>query len=298
MNAPLEATGLGRAFGHNWALRRCSLRVEPGSITALVGPNGAGKSTLLQLAVGLLRPSEGAVSVFGDAPGSSVHALARVGYLAQDHPLYRGLTVDDLLHLGAAMNPTWDAGFARQRIADLEIPPSRKSGRLSGGQRAQVALTLTLAKRPTLLILDEPVASLDPLARREFMSAVLGDAAERGTTVILSSHVVSELERTCDHLVVLLDGQVQVDGAIDALLDRHRLVVGRAGRAHPSAVRQVLSEQSHGHQTTLTAELAGPVHDPNWETHPLSLEDLVLAYLRAPEAGTRPFSTTAHRNAS
>ncbi|WP_256793571.1 ABC transporter ATP-binding protein [Terrabacter sp. Ter38] len=293
MSAPLEVTGLGRSFGHTWALRHCSLRIEPGSITALVGPNGAGKSTLLQLAVGLLTPTEGTATIFGQPPATSAAALAQVGYLAQDHPLYRGLTVGDLLRMGRGMNPTWDHDFALGHLAELGIPLSRKAGGLSGGQQAQVALTLTLAKRPALLILDEPVASLDPLARRDFMATVLADAADRGTTVVLSSHVISELERVSDHLVVLGSGQVQVDGAIDDLLDRHRILVGPGYASPPTGLRHVLSEHTTERQTTLIVELDGPVQDPRWTTHPLSLEDLVLAYLRDPDAGTRTFATQA-----
>lgn len=293
MIAPLEVTGLGRAFGHKWALRNCSLRIEQGSITALVGPNGAGKSTLLQLAVGLQTPTEGAVRVFGQPPATSAEALCRVGYLAQDHPLYRSFTVDELLRMGRGMNPQWDQAFAVAHLAALDIRLSRKVASLSGGEQAQVALTLTLAKRPELLILDEPVASLDPLARRDFMSTVLADATDRGTTVVLSSHVISELERVSDHVVVLAAGQVRADGAIDELLERHRILVGPSGIANPNGVRHVLSETNTDRQTTLIAALDGPVHDPRWTTCPLSLEALVLAYLQDPEAGTRAFAIHA-----
>lgn len=286
MTAALEATGLGRSFRSTWALRHCSLRIQAGTVTALVGPNGAGKSTLLQLVVGLLRPSEGCISVFGYAPGSSAEALAQVGYLAQDHPLYASLSVDDHLRMGRGMNPRWDDPFARTHLESLGIPTSRRAGNLSGGQQAQVALTMALATRPALLVLDEPVASLDPVARRDFMTTVLTDAADRGTTVVLSSHVVSELERVCDHLVVLTGGQVQVDGEIDSLLDRHRLLVGPPEAPRPP-VRQVLSESVTDRETALVVELDGPVLDPRWTTSALSLEDLSLAYLRDPGAGSR-----------
>jgi len=286
MSAALAATGLGRSFGATWALRFCSLQISPGTVTALVGPNGAGKSTLLQLAVGLLRPSEGSITVFGFAPGSSEEALAQVGYLAQDHPLYRGLSVADHLHMGRDMNPMWDQAFARTHIESLGIPLGQRAGSLSGGQQAQLALTLALATRPALLVLDEPVASLDPLARRDFMTTVLTDSADRGTTVILSSHVVSELERVCDHLVVLTAGQVQVDGEIDALLARHRHLVGPPEAARPR-VRHVLSEIVTAREVTLVVELDGPVVDPRWTSTAITLEELTLAYLRDPDAGTR-----------
>ena len=287
MSAPLEATGLGRAFGSTWALRNCSLRVRPGSVTALVGPNGAGKSTLMQLAVGLLQPSEGSVRVFGLEPGTTAESLGRIGYLAQDHPLYRGLSVEDHLRMGRGMNPSWDDGFARAHLASLAIPLSRRAGALSGGQQAQVALTLALATRPGLLVLDEPVASLDPLARRDFMTTVLTDAADRGTTVVLSSHVVSELERVCDHLVVLNAGQVQVDGEIDDLLERHRLLLGTGPDVPRPRVSQVLAETVTDREVSLVVELDGPIHDPRWTVQALTLEDLTLAYLRDPEIGTR-----------
>ncbi|MGW5241513.1 ABC transporter ATP-binding protein [Monashia sp. NPDC004114] len=283
----LETTGLGKAYGKIWALRACSLAVEPGTITALVGPNGAGKTTLLQLAVGLLRPTAGSVSVFGRQPASSVAALASVAYLAQDHPLYGGLSVADLLRLGRCMNPSWDDPFARQYLSALGIPLRHKANELSGGQQAQVALTLALARRPRLLVLDEPVASLDPLARHEFMSAVLADAVDRGTTVILSSHVVSELGRACDHLVVLAQGRVQVQGPIDALLDRHRVLLGTTASTPPAGLRQVLASATHERQTTLVVELGSePVADPRWDSRPVGLEELVLTYLRDPDAGT------------
>lgn len=298
MNAPLEATGLGRRYRDTWALRNCSLRVEPGSVVALVGPNGAGKSTLLQLVVGLAQPSEGHVFVFGEQPASSPAALASVGYLAQDHPLYRAFTVADLLRMGRDMNPGWDNAFAVARMADLDIPLGRKAGHLSGGQHAQVALAMALAKRPDLLVLDEPVASLDPMARHDFMATLLADVADRGTTVILSSHVISELARVCDHLIVLASGQVQVDGPIDWLLDRHRVLVGPADRPQPQAVRQVLARTTRERQLTLVAELDAPILDPAWETHPLTLEDLVLAYLRDPDAGTRSFIANRQEAAS
>jgi len=302
VSAPLEATGLGRRYGKTWALRDCSLRVSEGAIVALVGPNGAGKSTLMQLAVGLIEPSAGTVRVYGQGPGSSPQALARVAFLAQDHPLYGTFTVGELLHLGQAMNPRWDAGLARRHLDALDIPLRRRASRLSGGQQSQVALTLALGKRPDLLVLDEPVASLDPLARRDFMARLLTDAADRGTTVVLSSHVVSELERVCDHLIVLAGSRLQLDGPIDWLLQNHRTLVGPRlphGRT-PVGVRQVIARTDTDRQTTLIAQIDSEPGDPAWRTHPLTLEELVLSYLREPAAGLRPglVSAPAVRSAS
>jgi ABC-2 type transport system ATP-binding protein len=290
MIAALETTGLGCRFGGTWALRSCSLRVEPGTVTALVGPNGAGKSTLLQLAAGLSTPSEGRVAVFGRAPGTSTQALADVGYLAQDHPLYRSWRVEELLELGRATNPRWDSSLATRRIDELHIPPGRRVGALSGGQQAQVALALALGKRPRLLLLDEPVASLDPVARRDFMATVLADVVENGTTVVLSSHVIAELERVSDHLLVLGSGLVQVDGPIDDLRERHAVLVGSPELPVPTAVRHVLSETVTVRSRTLLVELSEPVLDPRWDVGAISLEELALAYLREPGAGTRSFA--------
>ena len=218
MNAAVTTSGLGKRYRNNWALRDCDLTLPTGRVIALVGPNGAGKTTLLQLAAGLIRPTTGSVALFGElAPAESASALAQMAFVAQDHPLYRRFRVRELLHLGRALNGGWDQDLAERRLADLDIPLDRPAGRLSGGQQAQLALTLALAKRPRLLILDEPVASLDPLARRDFMKTLMATVAdgEGDFTVLLSSHNVGELERVCDHLVLITDGRVQLAGDID-----------------------------------------------------------------------------------
>lgn len=205
----LTATGLGKRYRRNWALKDCSLSIPEGRVVALVGPNGAGKTTLLHLAVGLLSPTEGGVAVLGK-PAGTAETLPRVAFLAQDKPLYDGFTVADMLRFGAHLNQRWDQKMAEHRLGELEIPLDRKVGKLSGGQQAQVALTIALAKRPDLLVLDEPLSNLDPLARHEVMRGLMAAVAESGMTVVLSSHVVSDLENTCDWLVVLNRGQVQV----------------------------------------------------------------------------------------
>src|ERR1035441_2744121 len=222
----LQASGLGKRFGRRWALRDCTLSVPRGRVVGLVGPNGAGKTTLLNLAVSLLGSSAGTINVLGGQPAASPAQLGRVGFVAQETPVYAALTVADHLRLGGWLNPGWDAGMARQRVEQLGLDPRRRAGRLSGGQRAQLALTLALAKRRELLILDEPVASLDPLARREFLQGLMEDVAERGTSVILSSHLVADLERVCDYLVVLVGTQIQLTGAIDELLASHHRLIG------------------------------------------------------------------------
>jgi ABC-2 type transport system ATP-binding protein len=288
--APAITTeGLGKRYRRTWALRDCTLSVPAGRIVGLVGVNGAGKTTLLHLAAGLLAPTTGTVRVLGGAPAADAHQLARVGFLAQGAPLYASLTIADHLHLGRAMNPRWDDATARARVQRLGLEPGRRAGQLSGGQRAQVALAIAVAKRPDLLILDEPVASLDPLARREFLQTLMEAAADHETaghdlTVVLSSHLIADLERVCDHLVVLAAGRVGLAGDVDDLLAEHRLLRGPRQR-HAAATlpdgHQVVQVSHTDRQTTVLARLAGPVHDPRWSVTPVGLEDLVLAYMRS-----------------
>ncbi|MFD5315986.1 ABC transporter ATP-binding protein [Streptomyces sp. NPDC127098] len=280
----LEMDAVGKRHGRAWALRDCSLRLPAGRIAALVGPNGAGKSTLLHLAVGLSRPDAGHVRVFGRDPRGDTDTLAEIGFVAQDTPLYREFTADELITMGARLNRRWDADLVRDRLAAVSIPTGKPVGSLSGGQRAQVALGLALAKRPRLLLLDEPAAALDPLARHEFMGALMDAVAETGTTVLLSSHLLADLERVCDHLVLLQTAHVQLTGAVDELLAEHRTLVGpRTDRPEAvPGVRNVVRASHTDRQTTLLARTtgAGPA-DPAWSAHEVSLEDLVLAYLGA-----------------
>jgi ABC-2 type transport system ATP-binding protein len=266
MTFALETQDLGKRYGSNWALRDCTLKIPAGSVTALVGPNGAGKTTLLHLAVGLSKPTTGTVEVVGN-----------VGFVAQDHPLYGRLTIAETLHLGRALNETWDDEAARARIGRLGLPLGKKVSKLSGGQRAQVALTLALAKQPDILLLDEPVASLDPLARREFMQSVMEEVAERGMTVVLSSHIVADLERICDHLVILARSRTQLAGPIDELLAEHRLLVGPRGAA-PDGV-EVVREKTTERQSTLLVRSSRHLYDAGWQVLEVDLEEIVLAYL-------------------
>jgi ABC-2 type transport system ATP-binding protein len=287
--AALEATGLGKRYGRTWALRDCSLALPQGRIAALVGPNGAGKTTLLHLAVGLLAPTAGAIRVLGGTPGRDPALLARVGFVAQDAPLYGDFTVAGHLTMGGRLNPRFDQALARDRLGRLGIPLDRRVGTLSGGQRAQVALAMALAKRPQLLLLDEPVASLDPLARREFLQALMGSVAEQGLTVLLSSHLLADLERVCDYLIVLQASRVQVLGPVDDLLDRHKLLVGpRRDPDRIAGVAAVVRATHTGRQSTLLVRTDGPVRDPAMAVADVTLEDLVLAYLADPSAGTLP----------
>ncbi|MFC0038611.1 ATP-binding cassette domain-containing protein [Actinomadura rayongensis] len=277
MTPLLEAWGLGRRYGRRWALAECTVRIPAGRVAGLVGANGAGKSTLLALAAGMLEPSAGTVRVLGDRPGSR---LGKVAYVAQDAPLYAGLTVAEHLRLGARLNPRWDAASARARIDRLGLDPARRAGRLSGGQRAQLALTLGLAKRPELLILDESAAALDPLARRDFRATLLEAVAADGLSVLLASHLVADLERTCDHLVVLADGRVRVAGDIDDLLARHRRLTGP--RRDPGTLprgQHVVAAVHAARQSSLVVRTDDPILDPAWEVGDVGLEDLVIAYM-------------------
>lgn len=239
MTAALQATALGKRYGHTWALRDCTLTLPDGRVAALVGPNGAGKTTLLQLAVGLIAPTCGHITIFGLAPHAHPkEVLPRIGFVAQEQPLYRGFTVAEMLTVGRKLNHPWDNAVAEERLARLGIPLGRRIGQLSGGQRSQVALALALAKRPQLLVLDEPAAALDPLARRAFLQTLMEAAAESGVTVLFSSHVIADLERVCDYLIILSASQVQLVGDVDTIVQGHKLLVGpppRSRRARPPA---------------------------------------------------------------
>jgi ABC-2 type transport system ATP-binding protein len=276
----LDAQGLGKRYGRRWALDDCDLQIPSGHVVGLVGPNGAGKTTLLHLAVGLLAPTAGSIEVFGRAPAADPAQLARVGFVAQDTPTYARLTVDDHLRFGAQMNPGWDDARARRRVGELDLDFDQRAGSLSGGQRAQLALTLAVAKRPELLVLDEPVASLDPLARRAFLQSLMEFVADGGVSVVLSSHLVADLERVCDYLIVLVDSRVQVAGEVDELLASHRRLVGprRDPGSLPSG-QEVIEESHTDRQSTLLVRCDGPVLDPAWRVEELSLEDIVLAYM-------------------
>jgi ABC-2 type transport system ATP-binding protein len=280
MTAVLETRGLGKRYRKRWALSDCTLSVPAGHVTGLVGPNGAGKTTLLNLAVGLLAPTTGTVEVLGGEPAGSEAQLAKVGFVAQDAPIYSGLTVADHLRLGAHMNPGWDAGVAEHRISQLGLDPAQKAGKLSGGQRAQLALTLAIAKRPDVLILDEPIASLDPLARREFLQTLMEVTAEHELSVVMSSHLVSDLERICDYLIVLVASRVQVTGEVDDLLSSHYQLSGpRCDMAALPADWQVISASHTDRQSTLLVRSERPVVDASMTVDHIGLEDLVLAYM-------------------
>jgi ABC-2 type transport system ATP-binding protein len=286
----IEASGLGKRYGRTWALRECALAIPAGHVAALVGPNGAGKTTLLNLAVGLAAPTAGVVTVLGGTPAGSPAALDGIAFVAQSTPLYKSLSAADMLHLTRNLNRSFDQGYARARLGELGIPLKRKAGQLSGGQQAQLALTLALARRPRLLVLDEPMAMLDPLARHDFMATVMTAVADDGVSVLMSSHVLAELERVADYLILMSAGRVQVAGEVDDLLASHRVLTGPATEAGLCAERSCVVQARSGGALAHLLVRTGPADPvpPGWDAHPVSLEELTLAYLRAPGAAALP----------
>jgi ABC-2 type transport system ATP-binding protein len=282
MNAPpLDARALGKRFRREWGLRDCTLTIPDGAIVGLAGPNSAGKSTLLALAAGLLAPSEGSVAVLGRDPLREPAVLAEVGYVAQGAPLYRGFTVGDTIELGRRMNSRWDDALVADACA--AVSPAAKVGTLSAGERAHLALALALAKRPRLVLLDEPFAGLDPLAGREFLRLLMDGVAETSATVVTASHVIADIERVCDHIVLLAGGAVRLTGNVEALLESHRILMGpRRPLGTIRGVSEIVRERYSGRQATLLVKSEGMIGDPSWAVEHVGLEELLLAYM-APE---------------
>lgn len=281
----LAATGLSKHYRRVRALDDCTVTVPTGRVSALVGPNGAGKTTLMSLACGLRAPTSGEVSVLGQRPDD--RGLPRgLAFLSQDKPLYRGFTVTEMLRAGAKLNPGFDEAYARRLVSEAEVPGTAKIKTLSGGQRTRVALALALGRRPRLIILDEPLADLDPLARKQVMQTLMTDVAENGTTVVMSSHVLSDLEEVCDHLVLLIDGHVKLCDDVETLLEGHRLAVGSGidGQA-PFPADSIVEEIRKPRETTLMLRQTGHDGPSGWEFSSPGLEELVLSYMRAKEAG-------------
>jgi len=291
MTAVIETSGLTKRYRRVTALSDCTISVPEGRIAALVGPNGAGKTTLLRLLAGLAAPTAGRAVVLGGPPRQDPAYLAEIGFLAQEIPLYRRMTAQDHIGVGAHLNPRWDGESVPDRLSSLKIPLDQPVGTLSGGQRAQVALALTLAKRPRLLLLDEPLAALDPLARRNFL-AMLAEAAVGGNlTIVLSSHLIADIERVCDHLILLAASRVQLCGDVDTLLAEHRILTGpRRDTAVIARTHTIVREDTTPRQTTLLVRLSGPVADPAWAVAEPNLEEIVLGYMSQddPAYGTSP----------
>jgi ABC-2 type transport system ATP-binding protein len=286
VTAVLDTDGLGKRYRRRWALTDCTLNIPAGRVVGLVGPNGAGKSTLLNLAVGLITPTCGRIDVLCTLPARGSAELSRVGFVAQDTPTYSGLSVADHLRMGARLNPGWDGQLAEDRIAQLGLDPAQRAGKLSGGERAQLALTVAVAKRPELLVLDEPVARLDPLARREFLQSLMEVVADQGVSVVLSSHLVADLERVCDHLIILVASRVRLTGDVEQLLATHHLLTGpRRDTDRLPTDLHVVQESHTDRQSTLLVRTEAPILDPAWTVGQISLEDLVLAYMSQARAG-------------
>ena len=294
MTTAIETRALEKRYRNKTALSSCTLEVPTGHVVGLVGPNGAGKTTLLQLAVGLVAPTSGEIEVLGRRPAADPSQLARVGFVAQDTPTLATLTVAEHLTMGARLNPSWDDDLGRRRIEELDLNPSQRAGELSGGQRAQLALTLAVAKRPELLVLDEPVASLDPLARRKFLQSLMSAVADREVSVLMSSHLVSDLERVCDYLIVLAGSQVQVSGTVDELLETHHRLTGpRRERGRWPGDWHVIDARHTERQTSLLIRSDQPILDPGWIIESVGIEDLVLAYMDLGASLTTPGSYAA-----
>jgi ABC-2 type transport system ATP-binding protein len=277
----LTVTSLGKRYGHRWALRDCSLDLPAAKIIALVGPNGAGKTTLLKMMVGLSQPTQGSLMVAGHSPQREpTFVLPRVGFVAQEHPLYSGFSVADLLTMGRKLNRRWNQSLAVEYLDQLGIPLQQKAGKLSGGQQSQVALTLALAKEPDLLLLDEPLASLDPLARRDFLSMLMDAVAARPHTVLLSSHIIGDLERVCDYLVVLGAGQLQLADEIDCIKASHAmLTLPRDQVASVARQAEVIFERRSQQDSALVVRRPYSGFPAQWEARSVTLEEVVLAYL-------------------
>jgi ABC-2 type transport system ATP-binding protein len=287
MTAALDARGLGKRFRRQWALRDCTLSIPEGAIVGLAGPNAAGKSTLLALATGLLAPTEGAIEVLGRDPLRDASVLADVGFVAQGAPLYRSFTVGEATEFARRTNPHWDGDICAGLVAQLD--KRTKVGALSAGERTQLALALVLAKRPRLLLLDEPFAGLDPRAGREFLQLLMDGVAETSPTVVIASHVMADIERVCDEIVLLADGRVRLEGHVEQLLESHRILMGpRRPLGAIRGVRDIVRERHSGRQLTLLVRTDGPIADASWTVEHVGLEELLLAYMAVPERVPHP----------
>lgn len=288
MGAAIQTKGLGKRYGSFWALENCNISVPEGSVSALVGPNGAGKSTLLKLLIGLNAASDGNAEVLDKAPQQHADFLADVGYLAQEIPLYKSLNANDHIAMGKHLNPRWDEKFIRDRLKELGIPLNRPIGKLSGGQRAQVALALALAKKPRLLLLDEPVAALDPLARHDFLSSLAQAVAESGLTVVMSSHLLADLERVSDHVIVLAAGKTQLCEDIETVLGEHKLLTGPRTNKLSEESFKVIHETNTAKQSTVLVRVKGKRKLPaGWQQQEPNIEEIILAYMGQGKEGGR-----------
>jgi ABC-2 type transport system ATP-binding protein len=284
--APLEVRELGKRFRREWSLRDCTLTIPEGAIVGLAGPNAAGKSTLLALATGLLAPTEGSIEVLGRDPLREPEVLAEIGYVAQGAPLYRSFTVEETIEFARRTNAGWDDEIVGDLVSQMGA--RTKVGSLSSGERARLALAVALGKRPKLVLLDEPFAGLDPLAGREFLQLLMDGVADTAATVVIASHVIADIERVCDHIVLLADGRVRLEGDVEELLESHRILMGpRRPLGNIRGVSSVVRERHSGRQLTLLVLSDGPIVDASWTVDRVDLEELLLAYM-APERLPNP----------
>lgn len=280
MGEAVKTKDLGKQYGSFWALENCNIAVPEGSVSALVGPNGAGKSTLLKLLVGLSKASSGEGEVLGKAPAQLEDFLSDIGYLAQEIPLYKSMNSADHIALGKNLNKRFDEEFIKKRLNDLGIPLGRAIGKLSGGQRAQVALALALAKKPKLLLLDEPVAALDPLARHDFLASLAQAVADGGLTVVMSSHLLADLERVSDHVIVLASGKTQLCDDIETVLKEHKILVGPRQDKFDEGGFVVIHQTHTARQSTLLVRIKEKKKLPSgWQHHEPNIEEIILAYM-------------------
>jgi len=282
----VETVELSKRYRRRWAVRDCTLAIPTGRIAALAGPNGAGKSTLLRMLAGLTTPTGGEIRVLGrDRETSDQELLGWIGYLDQERPLYRGFSVAEMLRYGRETNPGWDDDRAHKYLDDLAIPLAARIGKLSGGQQAQVALALCLAKRPPVLLLDEPSGALDPVAREDLMHVLLQAVVDDGITVLLASHAISDLAAVCDYVVILSAARVQLAGELERVLATHRLLIGSTDRTFglPSDSTVVASSRT-GRQVSTLVRMRSPIETWAGEVIEPTLEEVVLGYLRGRSA--------------
>ncbi len=278
----IETKALAKRFGRTWGLRECTLSIPTGKVAALVGPNGAGKSTLLRMAAGLSRPTSGMIKVLGGVPSAGDDSLLRrVGYLDQERPLYKGFRVDEMFRFGAGTNQTWDMTTAHAYVDQLGISLRDRVDKLSGGQQAQVALTMCLAKQPELLILDEPAAELDPVAREDLLRLLMREVAERGTSVVLSTHALGDVGSICDYLVIMSHSTIVLADDLEFVVESHRFLSATSSNAPalPEGVT-VIDTRTSSRDVTHLARMSLPLVDETWQITEPTLDEIIMAYLR------------------
>lgn len=280
MKSVLTATNLQKSYQGKLALKNCSINVPAGAVVALVGPNGAGKTTLLDIIAGLLPPTSGEVRLFENVIPGSLESLQRVSFVAQNSPLYKNMAVIDAVRITKSLNVTFDREYALIRLEKLRIPLKRRIGKLSGGQQAQVALTLAIARRPDLLLLDEPLSSLDSLARQQFLSELMTSVATTSMSVIFSSHSISELEKVCDYLILIVEGEVQLCDSLDRIIESHRMIACAPGELDDYSDIEIIERKLGTRFSTHLIRVTNLLSHSALESHPSTLENIVLAYLR------------------